>query len=165
MAESGPGFSATAPDLLGFGRSPKPRSSSYTVEEHLDALAPLLEPASLVVGHSTGALLGAALAAREPGAVSALLLLGLPAYPDLATARVRISRLGLLARLTVEGNPTARLVCQTMCLFRPVAVTVGPLLIRDLPAAVVADAARYTWESYSRTLQAGGAVPSSAARP
>jgi hypothetical protein len=73
------------------------------------------------------------LAARERDAVSAQLLLGLPAFPDQATARGEVSRLGLLARLTVAGSDIARLVCQAMCLLRPLAVTIGPLVIRDLP--------------------------------
>jgi len=142
-----------APDLLGFGRSPKPPDSSYSVEDHLDAVAPLLEDGSVVVGHSTGAILAAALAARERERVAGLLLVGLPAFADETTARAEIGRLGLLASLTVEGNDLARLVCHAMCLLRPLAVTIGPLVGRDRPAAVVADGARHTWPSYSRTLE------------
>ncbi|HWC11055.1 MAG TPA: alpha/beta hydrolase, partial [Acidimicrobiales bacterium] len=152
LAEVAGGFAGVAPDLLGFGRSPKPAASSYSVDEHLDALAPLLEAPTVVVGHSTGAILAGALAARERERVAALLLMGLPAFGDEATARAEIGRLGLLARLTVEGSDIARLVCQAMCLLRPLAVTLGPLVIRDLPPAVVADGARHTWPSYSRTL-------------
>jgi pimeloyl-ACP methyl ester carboxylesterase len=153
LAEEATGIAGIAPDLLGFGRSPKPADSSYTVDEHLDALAPLLHDRSVVVGHSTGAILAAALTARERQRVAALLLVGLPAFPDEATARAQIGRLGLLARLTVEGHDLARVVCQAMCLLRPLAVTLGPLVIRDLPPTVVADGARHTWPSYSRTLQ------------
>jgi haloalkane dehalogenase len=89
LAEEATGIAGVAPDLLGFGRSPKPGDSSYSVDEHLDALAPLLEDRSVVVGHSTGAILAAALAARERPRVAGLLLLGLPAFPDEATARAR----------------------------------------------------------------------------
>lgn len=146
------GFEGVAPDLLGFGRSPKPAASSYSVDDHLDALVPLLEAPSVVVGHSTGAILAAALAARERERVIGLLLVGLPAFGDEATARAHIGRLGILARLTVAGSDVARLVCQAMCLLRPLAVTLGPVVIRDLPAEVAADGARHTWPSYSRTL-------------
>jgi alpha-beta hydrolase superfamily lysophospholipase len=58
-------MAGVAPDLLGFGRSPKPADFSYSVGEHLDTLAPLLEDRIVVVGHSTGAILAAALAALE----------------------------------------------------------------------------------------------------
>lgn len=51
------GFSGVAPDLLGFGRSPAPADAAYDVGTHLDALAPVLEPGSLLVGHSTGPVL------------------------------------------------------------------------------------------------------------
>lgn len=153
LAEETKGIAGVAPDLLGFGRSPKPAGSSYSVGEHLDVLAPLMEDRSVVVGHSTGAILAAALAARERERVAAVLLLGLPAFPDEATARAQIGRLGLLAHLTVEGRELARLACHAMGLLRPLAVAIGPLVIRDLPPAVVADGARHTWVSYSRTLE------------
>jgi pimeloyl-ACP methyl ester carboxylesterase len=146
------GYEAIAPDLLGFGRSPKPRHAAYDVETHLQVLEPLLRPGTIVVGHSTGAMLAAALAAAPPVPLAGVILIGLPVYPDVHTARREIGRLGLLARLTVNRNPVGWLVCTLMCILRPLAVLVGPLLIRDLPPAVVADGARHTWRSYSRTL-------------
>ncbi|MBW3548956.1 MAG: alpha/beta hydrolase [Actinobacteria bacterium] len=153
LAAATSGYEGIAPDLLGFGRSPKPRHAAYDVEAHLEALDPLLVPGTVIVGHSTGAVLAAALAAAPPVALAGVVLIGLPAYPDADTARREISRLGVLARFTVTGNPLGWLVCTLMCIVRPVAVLVGPLLIRDLPPAIVADGARHSWRSYSRTLQ------------
>ncbi len=153
LGEASSGYAATAPDLLGFGRSPKPPDASYDVACHVQALAPLLRPGVVVVGHSTGAILAAALAAAHPGVVRSLLLLALPAYPDEATARQEIGRLGLLARLTVEGNPLARTLCIAMCRLRPFATVVAPLVMRDLPPAIAADGALHTWVSYRRTLE------------
>lgn len=152
LAAASTGYRATAPDLLGFGRSPSPPDASYDVECHLSALKPHLPPRAVVVGHSTGAILAAALAARHPDAVASLLLLGLPAYPDEAAARRAIGDLGLLARLTVENSPAARLLCEAMCRFRLLAVALAPRVVRDLPASTASDAARHTWVSYSRTL-------------
>lgn len=40
-----------------------------------------------------------------------------------------------------------------MCVARPVAIALAPLVIRDLPAEIARDGARHTWPSYSRTLQ------------
>lgn len=153
LADKTSGYEGTAVDLLGFGRSPKPRNAPYDVESHLEALRPVVEPGTVVVGHSTGAVLAAALAANPPVPLAGVMLIGLPAYPNVETARQEIGRLGLLARLTVRGNPLGWLICTLMCILRPVAMLVGPLLIRDLPPAVVADGARHTWRSYSRTLQ------------
>ncbi|MDP9072431.1 MAG: alpha/beta fold hydrolase [Actinomycetota bacterium] len=153
LAESSSGYAATAPDLLGFGRSPKPPHARYDVVCHLEALAPLLPPGAVVVGHSTGAILAAALAAARPDVVRALLLLGLPAFGDEASARRQVGRLGVLARLTVDGNPLARTLCMAMCQLRPLAAVVAPLLMRDLPPAIAADGAFHTWASYHRTLE------------
>jgi pimeloyl-ACP methyl ester carboxylesterase len=154
LAEASSGYAAVAPDLLGFGRSPKPPCASYDVACHLEALAPLLPAgAAVVVGHSTGAILAAALAAARPRSVAALLLLGLPAFADEATARREVGRLGLLARLTVDGNPLARTLCIAMCRLRPLATAIAPVLMRDLPSSIAADGALHTWASYHRTLE------------
>jgi pimeloyl-ACP methyl ester carboxylesterase len=58
--------SVVVPDLLGFGRSPKPDTSAYDIDAHLAAIREYVPSGSTVVGHSVGAVLAAALAAREP---------------------------------------------------------------------------------------------------
>lgn len=152
LVEAGGSYRGTAPELLGFGRSPAPPAASYDVECHLDALEEILPANAVVVGHSTGAILAAALARRHPDRVRALLLLGLPAYPDRATAERCIGNLGLLARLTVKDRPAAKWICQTMCRFRPAALAFAPWLVRDLPRSIALDGVRHSWPSYSRTL-------------
>ncbi len=153
LAEASSGYAATAPDLLGFGRSPKPPDAPYDVACHVAALAPLLAPGAVVVGHSTGAILAAALAAAYPARIDGLLLLGLPVFADEAAARREVSRLGLLARLTAQGSVLARTLCMAMCRLRALAVVVAPLVMRDLPPAIAADGALHTWASYHRTLE------------
>lgn len=153
LAAASSGYRATAPDLLGFGGSPSPPEADYDVDCHLGALAPHLPSRAVVVAHSTGAILAAALAARQPERVTSMLLLGLPAYPDEATARRSVGELGLLARLTVDGNPAARRLCQTMGRFRSLAIALAPLVVRDLPPSIASDGARHTWPSYSTTLR------------
>lgn len=142
-----------AVDLLGFGRSPKPPDASYDIDCHLNAIEPLLAPGTVVVGHSTGAILAVALARRHPEHVAGLVLTGLPLYPDRPTAIRSISRLGAMAKWTVAGNRRARWTCAAMCRLRPVAIALAPVLVRDLPAEVAADGARHTWPAYSRTLR------------
>lgn len=152
LAGASRGFRATAPDLLGFGRSPRPTEARYDVDTHLGALLPHLPARAVVVAHSTGAILAAALAARHPDRVASLLLVGLPAFPDEATARASIGSLGMLARLTVDGRASARWLCEAMCRFRPLAAALAPVVVRDLPPAIAADGTLHTWTSYSRTL-------------
>jgi len=151
LGEASSGYAGMAPDLLGFGHSPTPPDAPYDVACHLEALGPLVPAGAVVVGHSMGAILAAAVAAAHP--VRALLLLGLPAFPDEPSARRDIGGLGVLARLTVDGRPLARWLCQAMCALRPLASTVAPLVNRDLPRSIASDGARHTWASYHRSLE------------
>ena len=142
-----------APDLLGFGRSPAPPDAAYDVACHLEALEPFIDDGMTVVGHSAGAILATALAAVHPDSVRHLILVSAPAYPDRSTAQHEVDRLGTLARLTAEDRLSGRLMCELMCHLRPVAISLGPIVVRDLPREVAADGARHTWASYSRTLR------------
>jgi pimeloyl-ACP methyl ester carboxylesterase len=69
-----------AVDLLGFGRSPKPADSLYTLREHLEMIErSVLQRYRLrsfhVVAHSLGSVLALALAVKYPDAVKSLTLL------------------------------------------------------------------------------------------
>uniref|UniRef100_A0A7N1A8F5 AB hydrolase-1 domain-containing protein n=1 Tax=Kalanchoe fedtschenkoi TaxID=63787 RepID=A0A7N1A8F5_KALFE len=75
-----------AVDLLGFGHSPKPADSLYTLREHLDMIErSVLEPHKIksfhIVAHSLGCILALALAVKHPGAVKSLTLLAPPYFP------------------------------------------------------------------------------------
>jgi pimeloyl-ACP methyl ester carboxylesterase len=153
LADRAPTHAGVAPDLLGFGRSPRPPDSMYDVEAHLACLLPLLPTDAVVVGHSTGAILAAALACAAVHRVRALLLLGLPAFPDEAAAGREVSQLGTMARLTASESWVASAICMAMCELRPLLIPLAPVLVRDVPAEVASDFVRHTWPSYSRTLR------------
>ncbi|CAL5376096.1 unnamed protein product [Camellia sinensis] len=73
-------------DLLGFGRSPKPTDSLYTLREHLEmiersVLLPYKVKSFHIVAHSLGCILALALAVRHPGSVKSLTLLAPPYFP------------------------------------------------------------------------------------
>ncbi|XP_019192850.1 PREDICTED: probable lysophospholipase BODYGUARD 3 isoform X2 [Ipomoea nil] len=75
-----------AVDLLGFGRSPKPTDSLYTLREHLDMIEnSVLHPYKVksfhIVAHSLGCILALALAVKHPGLVKSLTLLAPPYFP------------------------------------------------------------------------------------
>ncbi|XVE58160.1 hypothetical protein DITRI_Ditri04bG0148100 [Diplodiscus trichospermus] len=89
-----PNFSSTAKstyrllavDLLGFGRSPKPTDSLYTLREHVDMIEKSVLEAHKVksfhiVAHSLGCILALAIAVKHPGSVKSLTLLAPPYYP------------------------------------------------------------------------------------
>lgn len=75
-----------AVDLLGFGKSPKPTDSLYTLGEHVDMIVrSVLQPYQVksfhIVAHSLGCIIALALAARFPGSIKSLTLLAPPYFP------------------------------------------------------------------------------------
>ncbi|RZS07850.1 hypothetical protein BHM03_00038763 [Ensete ventricosum] len=69
-----------AVDLLGFGKSPKPVDSLYTLREHVETIEKsVLERYNVksfhLVAHSLGSLLALALAVKHPGGVKSLTIL------------------------------------------------------------------------------------------
>ncbi|MFR9779807.1 alpha/beta fold hydrolase [Micromonospora sp. MS34] len=107
-----------APDLPGFGLTEHP-GTAYDVPRHAAHLAAWLDAYHLgrvcLVGHSFGAEVAAALAARRPGLVRALVLAGPTGDP---AARARRGQLG---RWLVDALREARLQ--------------APILLRDVWAA------------------------------
>lgn len=143
-------------DLLGFGRSPKP-AIAYSVEDHLLALRRTLQqqdmPRPHLVGHSMGALLALAYAARYPNEVGRVVLLALPWFANEEEARRKISEQSLFNRWLALETPLAHLVCTVMCRIRPWLMPLMPHVLRDVPAEVARDVLRHNWLSYSRTLK------------
>ncbi|XP_010267432.1 PREDICTED: probable lysophospholipase BODYGUARD 2 [Nelumbo nucifera] len=75
-----------AVDLLGFGRSPKPTDSLYTLREHIEMIErSVLNPYKVksfhMVAHSLGCILALAIAVKHPGAVKSLTLIAPPYFP------------------------------------------------------------------------------------
>ena len=77
------------PDLIGFGRSPKPRGD-YSMTMHVEALTQLLadiEGDVVIAGHSMGAAVALGFYARHPDRVARVVLIGLPYFPTESVAR------------------------------------------------------------------------------
>lgn len=141
-------------DRLGFGRSPKPWTA-YTVDRHLSELERVLRPVAAdrgpltLVGHSAGARLAVAYAARHPEQVGRLVLVSLPYFggPGRATRYFREKRGG---EGWVMTRPTPAAV---RCLVsRRLTGWLPPHVIRDMPREVVEDLTRMTWRSATSTL-------------
>ena len=89
-----PHFTLTAVDLLGYGHSPKPRTT-YTPELHVAGIRRALrqhgaEPPYLLVGLSMGATLMLEFARQWPDEVSELVGIGFPYYSSEADARLAL---------------------------------------------------------------------------
>jgi pimeloyl-ACP methyl ester carboxylesterase len=72
-------------ELLGFGGSPAPEDATYTMDEHVAAIAATIHSLHLrdpfiLVGHSLGSLIAARYAARHPHEVQRLVLASPPIY-------------------------------------------------------------------------------------
>lgn len=146
-----------APDLLGFGRSPWPRDAMYTPKEHLDSLERAIErtiPGRAIVlgGHSLGAILALAWAARRPRMFASLLLMGLPVFQSAAEARSHIVALSPLARIAIGHSRLGAALTAIMCRTRPFWRGVAPLLGGGFPSDVARDWVLHDWRSYGGTL-------------
>ena len=137
------------PDLLGFGRSPKPRGD-YSLPMHVEALTQLLDEAAgptTVVGHSMGAIVALGLYARVPARVTRVVLIGLPYFPSREVAEASLSRLSLMNRLVIGRSWLAPAVCHLkdvlgLPIFAPI---VG------MPVDLYRDYWKHTWASFSRS--------------
>lgn len=80
-----PDYRVIAPDLLGFGDSPKPLDIDYTTDEHVQVLAATLADLDLpgrflMLGYSLGGDIAARYAAAHPEQLRRLFLLSTPFY-------------------------------------------------------------------------------------
>jgi len=139
---------STLVDLLGFGRSPRPLIR-YTLETHLSALGPVLESQapSVLVGHSLGASLALAYAAKHPNHVTALVLIGLPSYGGPRGA-FRWFRQRLRGWFLTNMVLTALVCVLTRRLLGPIL----PMLIRDVPPEVARDLVEHNFMSSTTSL-------------
>ena len=146
-----------APDLLGFGRSPRP-SSGYTATDHVLALTAVLGELGvtgpIVVGaHSFGCLVAFALAEQRPDLVAGVVAFCPPLYPDEATARERVARLGWLEHQLASDGRWAEITCRWVCKHRGAAAVVASLVRPGLPAVIRRDGVQHSWASYSQSFR------------
>lgn len=151
------GHRLVVPDLLGFGRSPRP-ASGYGPDGHADAvrtcLADLGIDEPVVIGaHSLGTLIALRLAATSPERVRGIAAFGPPLYPDRRSARAHVGATSPMSRLFVLPGRSAERVCRWVCGHRAVAARLASVIRPELPPEIAADAVQHTWTSYSSTLQ------------
>jgi len=121
-------------DLLGFGRSPKPRVR-YDLERHVAELRRVLAGRGrlTIVGHSLGARVAVAYAARYPEDVERLVLVSLPHFESRSEALAQVRRGGWRRRVIASRQlaPVGRVVANGLP--RAVVRQLAP----ELPADVV----------------------------
>jgi len=135
-------------DLLGFGDSPKPWFR-HSIDRHLERLDAVIgsERNQTLVGHSLGAALALAYAARYPDRVGRLVLLSLPCFGGEAAAFRWL-------RQTAEGWLFTNVVLMTLaCIItRRVIAALIPHLRPDLPREVAQDVVKHSWMASTTSL-------------
>ncbi len=144
------------PDLLGWGGSLDTERTSYTLEDHLDALDDSLARAGLggrrmvIGGHSMGAMLAVRLAERHADRVDRLVTWGAPMHDDLER---RITEMGVMPRLFAMDARPAQLACRVMCRYRAAAARMAVVARPDIPGALAEAGVEHTWPSYRGSLR------------
>lgn len=151
------GIRIVCPDLLGFGRSPRP-PLAYSLADHLNALDDMLDALGLggepvvLGGTSAGAVLALEWAAARPARFRGLSLSALPVYRSAGEAEQHIASLSPLAWATVARPGVGELICGVMCMGRPLWRAIMPLMTPGVPADIARDFVLHDWVSYSGTL-------------
>ncbi len=142
------------PDLLGFGRSLDEARSTFTIEDHLDALDAALDELGvgehpIVIGsHSMGAAVAVAWAARRGRQVRAVLCWGPPVYSDASDVDAALADTGLMARLFAGSDRVARAACRLNCTNRRLAGWFAAAVTPALPIPIARKASLHTWPAY-----------------
>lgn len=133
-------------DLLGFGRSPKPQDSDYTVDEHAKAILASLDKSVknqkiIIVGHSMGCLIASHIAWRKPEIIEKLILYEPPLFADSPEFRSHIRRRKLYETLYNEFSKRPKLM-----------LSYGKLTAR-LAFTKALDFSRESWLPFERSLK------------
>ena len=145
-------------DTLGFGRSPLP-DVEYTLEDHLSALRRTLVAQGATrrvtfVAHSFGTLLAAHYAARYPGEVEHLFLLGTPVFADEREAREHIRETSSMAGVFTLNPILAREACKLHeATLSPALARLVTLFMPDMPPEIAREGLLHTWKSFNGTLR------------
>ncbi len=141
------------PDLLGFGRSMDQRRTSFTLEDHLDALDVLAKETGLLDGrvvigaHSMGSALALHWAARHADDVDAVVCWGAPMYSSPVAARTQLTG-SAMARLFVLDTRWAARACAISCRHRTAAGWIAAAIEPRLPIRIARQVPVHTWPAY-----------------
>ena len=151
-----------APDLLGYGASPRHRAE-YSLDEMVRYLEPLVsaERPAFVLGHSMGAIVALALAAAMPGAFSRVGVVGLPVYNDRADG-MSFLRARPVHHAFLRRDVLSHAGCVAMHHSRSVWLPFSPLVLPRQPRSVLNSTFDHCRQSHVGSLESivfAGRVP------
>lgn len=147
-------YQFVTPDLLGFGRSPKP-DSTYTTKQHITAIEESIKENKIeqpftLIGNSLGSILTIAYTKHFPKDVDKLIIIAPPIYKTSQEAKAKIISSPRVEYLLY--SPLGRIYCGIHQLFHGFFSLVLPLLIKKYPKTVIQDFLLHTWQSYKYTV-------------
>lgn len=106
---SAAGYRVITIDLLGFGAAPKPRTSEYDYEAHVQHITETLDRLDIhdrfiLIGHSMGALLATKYTSLHEDRIESLILLHPPLYMDIAEAKATLRETGRFYRFLLDSK-------------------------------------------------------------
>lgn len=153
LAEAG--LPVLVPDLLGFGSSMR-IGTAFGLVEQAQAVLRLLDDQRAerahLVGHSWGCAVAAAVAQQAPDRVSRLTLVAPAVFSDPEAARARLSARSFLSRSAVRDTRLGVLLCDLMCLARPLLARVAPRIEPDVPPEVARAGVQHSYAAYRDAL-------------
>jgi cis-3-alkyl-4-acyloxetan-2-one decarboxylase len=143
-------------DLLGFGKSPKPKGADYSYQEHLRYVKDVVEKNNqklplVLVGHSMGALLAVRYAIKNPKDVKSLVLINPALYKNAQEAKRGITSDNIIRRMAYYGW-FSKLLCKTGCnLPKSITTRVLGKFFKERNYKLLCDITDHTYESYLKS--------------
>ena len=144
------------PDMLGFGKSPKPRAAAYTLEQYIDCLQHTFKneqftQSPVLVGHSFGALVALRWAVLEPKRFAGLVL-SAPIMFQQDKAHQQLASIALNDK-EITSKTYGRLVTAGMQFGGWVPTRLAVRIIKSKPRHVIEDATSYRRYVFRRLIK------------
>lgn len=142
------------PDLLGFGRSLDETRTSFSPDNHLDALEAALRKLGLadrpvrIGAHSMGSALAMRWIQRDTTPITSVVCFGPPVYRTSAAIDRTIASSGLMARAFILNTRWAQAACHLNCSHRRLAGIAAAAASPQLPVPIARAASLHTWPAY-----------------
>ena len=157
-AKLAPFYDIYAPDLLGFGDSPKPKNGAYTPSQHAASVHKTLQHAGvskpfILFGHSMGAQVALRYAALYPKQVKAIVLTGLPLFESPTSAYDQLAHITTGKKWVLKGKRARAIRVVAKLAKKPSTAYMGLVFKDRYPDYVVADILKHTWQSFHKSME------------